>query len=154
MTWRIELGAAAIALGTAVMFGASAAPILDEPVRERPDYFTRADYDAFDRQFEFGSEVCDVGLKRKGLCFDASPFERKLSVGATVPASSPDMPAAFPVILKTELKAEGLETWRFGQSLVLVKAGSRDIVDVMDLKAPYHQRGTSMLASRTNTFPE
>ena len=54
----------------------------------------------------------------------------------------------FPVILKTELKADGLETWRFGRALVLVRSGTREIEDVMYLTAPYDERGETVLASR------
>jgi hypothetical protein len=135
-------------MGAAVMWGASADPILDEPVRDRPQHFTQADYQAFDRDFSLDGEPCMVGVKRKGVCFGASPFEASLASGSTIPLTSPDMPAEFPVILQTELKAAGLETWRFGRSLVLVKAGTRDIVDVMDLNAPYQEQGSAMLASR------
>lgn len=148
MTWRIELGAAVTAMGAALMWGASADPILDEPVRERVSQFTQADYQSFDRNFEFDGGACAVGLKRKELCFLSSPFEPNLAPGSSIPASLPDMPAEFPVILKTQLKAEGLETWRFGRSLVLVKAGTREVVDVMDLNAPYRDRGTAVFASR------
>ena len=135
-------------MGAALMWGASADPMLDAPVKERPQHFTQTDYQAFDRDFPFGNSTCEVGLKRKGVCFGVSPFEATLAPGSTVPVSSPDMPAEFPVILKTELKAEGLETWRFGRSLVLVRSGTRDIVDVMDLSTPYKDRDATLVASR------
>ena len=148
MTWRIELGAAAVTMGAALMWGASADSALDAPRLEQPDHFTHADYQAFDRDFRFGGTVCEVGLKRKGICFGVSPFEDGLSEGQTIPASLPDMPAEFPVILKTQLKADGLETWRFGRALVLVRSGTREIEDVMYLTAPYDERGETVLASR------
>ena len=95
MTWRIELGAAAVTMGAALMWGASADSALDAPRLEQPDHFTHADYQAFDRDFRFGGTVCEVGLKRKGICFGVSPFEDGLSEGQTIPASLPDMPAEF-----------------------------------------------------------
>lgn len=148
MTWRIELGAAAITMGVALICGAGADSVLGEPRLERPDHFTRADYQAFDRDFVFDGAVCDVGLKRKEICFDASPFENSLAKGQPVPSSLPDMPAEFPVILKTQLKADGLETWRFGRSLLLVESGTREIVDVMQLTAPDREHGETVVASR------
>ncbi len=135
-------------MGAALMWGANADPILDEPVKTRPQHFTPADYQAFDRNFSYGGATCEVGLKRKEICFGASPFEPVLASGVSIPENSPNMPAEFPVILNTELKAEGLDTWRFGRTLVLVRSGTRDIVDVMDLAAPYQDGDDTLLASR------
>jgi hypothetical protein len=151
MTWKIEMGIAAFALGAAALWTANADPVLDEPASVPHERFSAADYRVFDRNFELEGQACDVGLKRQHLCFGTSPVESSLEVGATIPARLPDMPAEFPVIAKTDLKADGLQTWRFGRSLVLVRAGTREIVDVMDLAAPERQAGALFAEAETGS---
>ena len=149
MTWKIEMGIAAGALGAAALWTANADPLLHEPVSDPQEHFTVADYRVFDRGFELDGRPCSVGLRRQHLCFGASPVEPDLKVGGTIPALQPDMPAEFPVIAKTDLKADGLQTWRFGRSLVLVRAGTREIVDVLDLAAPERQVGSLFAEAET-----
>jgi hypothetical protein len=146
MTWKIETGIAAVALGVAVLWATQAEPVLKEHVPKRLDHFSHADYLSFDRDFTSDGRHCDVGLRRKGICFGASPFEQALKPGADVPARLPDMPAEFSIILNTDLKAETLETWRVGRSLLLVRRGTRKIVDVMPLGLPYRTGNVSVLA--------
>lgn len=148
MTWKIELGIAGLAVGATAMWAANASPILEEPHAERYDSFTQADYQSFDRNFDFEGSTCDVGLRSNSLCFSHSPLENALTAGDTVPSILPDMPAEFPVIVKTNLKTDGLETWRFGRTLYLVRRGSREIVDVMNLDTPWQeQQGGAVIAS-------
>lgn len=149
MTWKIELGIAAVALGAAALWTANADPVLEEQAFEPHERFSAADYRVFDRDFELEGQPCEIGLRRQHLCFGTSPVEPVLKVGGTIPAIQPDMPAEFPVIAKTDLKADGLQTWRFGRSLVLVRAGTREIVDVMDLAAPERQAGPLMAEADT-----
>ena len=141
------MGIAGVALGAAALWGANADPVLEEQPTQRYETFTQADYHAFDRDFDHDGRTCAVGMKRKGLCFLASPLEQALKVGDVVPGRLPDMPAEFPVIVKTDLKADGLQTWRFGRSLFLVSKDTRTVVDMMDLTAPCSETGTAMLAA-------
>ena len=93
MTWKIETGIAALALGVAALWVTNAEPVLNAPSPVRLDHFSRADYLSFDRDFTFGGTQCDVGLQRKEICFGASPFEQALKRGGDIPAKLPDMPA-------------------------------------------------------------
>ena len=148
MILKLELGLAGVALGAAALWGANADPVIEAPAPARYDRFTQADYQAFDRDFDLEGSTCKVGVKRSGICFRESPLEKALTVGATVPANLPYMPAEFPVIVRTDLKAENLQTWRFGRSLVLVHRETQEVVDVLDLSAPEQRRvGTAILAS-------
>lgn len=149
MLLKFELGMAGLALGAAAIWGANADPILEQPAPLRYDHFTDADYQAFDRDFEFEGRTCKVGVKRRDICFGNSPLEKAVAVGATVPANLPYMPAEFPVILKTDLKDENLQTWRLGRSLVLVSRDTQEVVDLLDLSAPAQERNgtTAILAS-------
>jgi len=140
MLLKFELGMAGLALGAAAIWGANADPILEQPTPVRYDHFTDADYQAFDRHFEFEGRTCKVGVKRRDICFGTSPLEKALAVGAAVPANLPYMPAEFPVIVKTDLKTENLQTWRFGRSLVLVRRDTQEVVDMLDLSAPAEER--------------
>jgi len=146
MSWKIEAGIAALALSAAALWVSNAEPVLNEHLPERLDHFSRGDYLSFDRDFTSGGVKCDVGVQRREICFGASPFEQALKPGADVPAKLPDMPAEFPIILNTDLKAETLETWRVGRSLLLVRRGTRKIVDVMPLGSPYRTGNVSVLA--------
>lgn len=146
MSWKIEAGIAALALSAAALWVSNSEPVLNEHLPQRLDHFSRGDYLSFDRDFTFGGVKCDVGVQRKEICFGASPFEKALKPGAAVPAKLPDMPAEFSIILNTDLKDENLETWRIGRSLVLVRSGTREIVDVMKLEAPYRKGDISVLA--------
>lgn len=149
MLLKFELGMAGLALGVAAIWGANADPILEQPVLVRYDHFTDADYQAFDREFEFEGRTCKVGVEQRDICFGSSPLEKALSVGSAVPANLPYMPAEFPVILKTDLKDENLQTWRLGRSLVLVSRDTHKVVDLLDLSAPAQDRNgtTAILAS-------
>jgi len=146
MSWKIEAGIAALALSTAALWVSNAEPVLNEHLPERLDHFSRGDYLSFDRDFTSGGVHCDVGVQRKDICFGVSPFERALKPGGYVPEKLPDMPAEFSIILNTDLKAESLETWRIGRSLVLVRSGTREIVDVMALGSTYRKSDASILA--------
>ena len=146
MSWKIEAGIAALALSTAALWVSNAEPVLNEHLPERLDHFSRGDYLSFDRDFTSGGVHCDVGVQRKDICFGESPFEKALKPGADVPAKLPDMPAEFSIILNTDLKDENLETWRIGHSLVLVRSGTREIVDVMALGSTYRKSDASILA--------
>jgi hypothetical protein len=146
MSWKIEAGIAALALSAAALWVSNAEPVLNEHLPERLDHFSRGDYLSFDRDFTSDGVHCDVGVQRKDICFGVSPFERALKPGGYVPEKLPDMPAEFSIILNTDLKAESLETWRIGRSLVLVRSGTREIVDVMALGSTYRKSDASILA--------
>ena len=131
------MGIAGLAIGAGALWAAKASPILEETPTERVERFTEQDYSSFDRNFDYEGRTCEVGLRRNGICFSRSPAEAALGAGDIVPAQLPAMPAEFPVIVKTALKADGLETWRYGRSLYLVRSGNREIVDVMHLDTPW-----------------
>ena len=135
-TLKIELaiaGAALFALGAFVATRPQAAEAVQTSGLTQ---FTKADYSAFDRNFEMDGATCKVGLKRDRICFGGSPVEDILTPGMTLPSDVPMVGAEFRVILFTELKSENLRTVRFGRSLALVEPKTRYVQDVLDLSAP------------------
>jgi hypothetical protein len=135
-TLKYELGlfgAALFGLGVFIaMSGADAAPA---PLAAT-DKFSRSDFMAFDRDFEISGEPCAIGFKTERLCFGRSPFEDALVPGTTLPPEVPLLAAEFRVIVETDLKAEHLNTVRFGQTLVLIDPKTRRIEDMLRLNAP------------------
>ncbi len=111
--------------------------------------FTKADFAAFDRNFELEGGTCKVGLKRDRLCFGRSPVEDVLAPGMTLPPEVPMVGAEFRVIVVTELKAENLRTIRFGRSLALVDPQTRLVQDVISLSAPAYDQARPQAAYAT-----
>ncbi|KCZ93923.1 hypothetical protein [Hyphomonas johnsonii] len=135
-SWHVETGvvaAACLALGTFL----TVEPILNRArVAQPADRFTQADFDAFDREFELDGVTCEVGLARDKLCLGKSPLEAEIKRGHVLPHHIPVIGAEFRVIVNTPLKRPGLQTARFGQTLVLIDPESRRVEDVLDLMAP------------------
>lgn len=136
INFKIELyavGAALFLLGAFFVtrpIGAEAAAPPSAVLR-----FTESDFAAFDRAFPLHGEECAVGLRRQRTCFNPSPLEDDIVSGMALPASVPILPAEFTIILRTDLKADGLRTVRFGRTLVLIDPQTRRIVDVIVLNA-------------------
>lgn len=139
-TLTIELviaGAALFALGA---FLATRPQTAEAVQASALTQFTKADFAAFDRNFELEGSTCKVGLKRDRLCFGRSPVEDILAPGMTLPPEVPMVGAEFRVIVVTELKAENLRTIRFGRSLALVDPQTRLVQDVISLSAPAYDQ--------------
>ncbi len=103
---------------------------------EVSESFVEADQEIFARNFSNGNRFCKVGLSDEGICFGRSPFEDMVQIGKPLPEAVPRMPAPLPVVLRTQPKATGLETWRYGRVLVLVQTDNRLVQDVLDLREP------------------
>lgn len=148
-TLTIELviaGAALFALGA---FLATRPQTAEAVQTSALTQFTRADFAAFDRNFELEGGTCKVGLKRDRLCFGRSPVEDVLAPGMTLPPEVPMVGAEFRVIVVTELKAENLRTIRFGRSLALVDPQTRLVQDVISLSAPAYDQARPQAAYAT-----
>lgn len=135
-TLKIELAIAGAALFALGAFVATRPQEAEAVQTSGLSQFTRADFAAFDRNFEMDGEPCKVGLKRDRLCFGGSPVEKTIQPGMTLPPAVPMVGAEFRVIVVTELKAGDLRTIRFGRSLALVDPKNRYVQDVIDLSAP------------------
>lgn len=101
--------------------------------------FTEADFAAFDRDFELEGRSCAAGLERDRICFLAAPMERRVTAGMTLPPEIPVLPAEFRVIVATELKADHLQTVRFGRTLALINPETRRVEDVLRLTAETYE---------------
>jgi hypothetical protein len=148
-TLTIELviaGAALFALGA---FLATRPQTAEAVQTSALTQFTKADFAAFDRNFELEGGTCKVGLKRDRLCFGRSPVEDVLAPGMTLPPEVPMVGAEFRVIVVTELKAENLRTIRFGRSLALVDPQTRLVQDVISLSAPAYDQARPQAAYAT-----
>lgn len=148
-TLTIELviaGAALFALGA---FLATRPQTAEAVQTSALTQFTKADFAAFDRNFELEGGTCKVGLKRDRLCFGRSPVEDVLAPGMTLPPEVPMVGAEFRVIVVTELKAENLRTIRFGRSLALVDPQTRLVQDVISLSAPAYDQARPQAAYPT-----
>lgn len=148
-TLTIELviaGAALFALGA---FLATRPQTAEAVQASALTQFTKADFAAFDRNFELEGSTCKVGLKRDRLCFGRSPVEDVLAPGMTLPPEVPMVGAEFRVIVVTELKAENLRTIRFGRSLALVDPQTRLVQDVISLSAPAYDQARPQAAYAT-----
>ena len=128
------MGAALLVLGAFAAWQGSraAAPAAEAAVT----HFTAADFRAFDRDFQMDGETCAVGFRAHRICFGTSPYEEALQRGASLPAYMPALSAEFRVIVETDLKAEGLQTVRFGRTLALVDPDTREVHDILRLDAP------------------
>ncbi|HPE47601.1 MAG TPA: hypothetical protein PLR76_04360 [Hyphomonas sp.] len=136
MTLKIEF-----AIMGSALFGAGAFyAVKGNPVAEAApvavSHFTQADYNAFDRNFQMDGQTCAVGFRDHRICFGASPYEAELQDGDILPAYMPALSAEFRVIVETDLKADGLQTVRFGRSLALIDPETRQVRDVLRLDAP------------------
>ncbi len=129
------LGAALFALGVFVALQSASAETQSAPGATASS-FSETDFAAFDRDFRIGDQLCDVGVKSHRLCFGTSPHEARLAKGETLPPDLPVLPAEFPVIVITDLKADTLQTLRFGRTLALIERNSRRVEDVLHLTAP------------------
>lgn len=139
-TLKFELaiaGAALFALGAFVATRPQQAEAVQAPGLTQ---FTKADYAAFDRNFETRGQDCKVGLARVKLCFGASPVENILEPGITLPAEVPMVGAEFRIIVVTDLKKDNLRTVRFGRTLALVDPETRFVHDVLHLTAPGYDK--------------
>jgi hypothetical protein len=137
-TLKFELAIAGIALFALGAFVATqptaAEASAHDPVGVRS--FTDADFNRFDRGFMLDDQPCAVGMERHKMCFAPSPLEMGLQPGMTLAADVPMLSAEFRIIVEGDLKEAGLRTMRFGQTLVLLDPGTREIVDMLRLTAP------------------
>ena len=132
----IEFGIAATALFAMGVYWVSRPPVaaaLDIPPSAE---FSRADYNAFDRDFLIGDDRCPVGLAEHRFCLGTSPIESQLQRGMILPPEIPLIAAEFRVIVATEMKDESLRIVRYGQTVVLVDPETRIVKDILRLAAP------------------
>ena len=134
-TLKIELAIAGAALFALGAFVATRPPEAEAVQTAGLTQFTKADFAAFDRDFDMDGGTCEVGLKRDRICFGGAPVETILQPGMTLPREIPMVGAEFRIIVVTELKADDLRTVRFGRSLALVNPQTRYVQDVIDLSA-------------------
>lgn len=134
-TLKIELAIAGAALFALGAFVATRPPEAEAVQTAGLTQFTKADFAAFDRDFDMDGGTCEVGLKRDRICFGGSPVEQILKPGVTLPHEIPMVGAEFRIIVVTELKADDLRTVRFGRSLALVNPQTRYVQDVIELSA-------------------
>lgn len=134
-TLKIELAIAGAALFALGAFVATRPPEAEAVQTAGLTQFTKADFAAFDRDFDMDGGTCEVGLKRDRICFGGSPLETILQPGMTLPREIPMVGAEFRIIVVTELKDDTLRTVRFGRSLALVNPQTRYVQDVIDLSA-------------------
>lgn len=140
MTLKIELAIAGTALFGFGAFVAMQGADAIEPAPVTPvSSFTKTDFDAFDRAFEWNEDVCVVGLKRHDLCLGQSPLESQLKRGEALPDFVPALSAEFRVIVETDLKDASLQTVRFGRTLLLVDPQTRIVHDILHLDAPDYE---------------
>jgi hypothetical protein len=144
-TFRLELLSAGGALALLGLFLGGQAFRSEASDRAPVSYFTNADFDAFDRAFDLDGQACDVGFKAHRICFGVSPYETDLVQGAVLPVHVPALSAEFRVIVETDLKADHLQTVRFGRTLALIEPQTRQVHDILRLDAPDYQvaRGDS-----------
>lgn len=121
--------------GCAMIFGFSDYAFLTEKI-EPVSQFTPSDYASFDRGFAVNGERCEVGIKSDRLCFGSSQVIEKISIGQPLPQTVPQMPARFPIIRVTDLKASHLDTHRYGHTLVLIDTETNKVVDKLELTEP------------------
>ncbi|MEO0884214.1 MAG: hypothetical protein AAFY34_16025 [Pseudomonadota bacterium] len=133
MTLKIELAALGLTLAGAAGFLAVEQPLAEPAPLERHDTFAEADFDAFDRNFRHGREVCAVGIEKDRLCFQYSPLEGQLVEGQALAAHIPLLPAEFPILVATPAKSEHQQLVRFGRSLALIDPETRLVEDVIRL---------------------
>jgi hypothetical protein len=134
-TLKLELAIAGTALFALGAFVATRPPEAEAVQAAGLTQFTKADFAAFDRDFEMDGVTCDVGLKRDRICFGGAPVEQILKPGMTLPHEIPMVGAEFRIIVVTELKDDTLRTVRFGRSLALIDPKTRYVQDVIDLSA-------------------
>ncbi|MEL7128182.1 MAG: hypothetical protein AAGK23_01410 [Pseudomonadota bacterium] len=146
MTWKIELGACLATMAGAGAFVGIVNPLAPPSAIERTSSFTEGDFAAFDRNFRHGRETCAIGLEKQRLCFKPSPLEGYLIEGTHLAAHIPLMPAEFPVLVATNVSANGQKLARFGQSLALVDEETRMVVEVMRLDETSFADATATLA--------
>jgi hypothetical protein len=135
------VGAAMFALGVYwISRPPPAAALVFPPSAE----FSLADYNAFDRNFLIGEDVCSVGLAEHRFCLGHSPVEGQLRRGMVLPPEIPLIAAEFRVIVATELKDDALRIVRYGQTVVLVDPETRIVKDVLRLGAPDFETARGM----------
>lgn len=145
-TFKLELAIAAAALFALGAFVATRPQAAEAVQSAGLTQFTKADYAAFDRDFDLRGNVCKVGLKRDRLCFGQSPVEAILVPGQVLAQDVPLTGAEFRIIVATDLKKDGLRTARFGRSLALVDPETRHIHDVLHLSAPSYDASRDAVA--------
>lgn len=111
-------------------------PSIPAPEAQPVDRFQKADYDVYDRNFPHDGGTCEIGLKDKDICFGRSPLSAKIRKGEKLDDNVPLMSIEFPVIVRTPLKADNLQTVRYGHTVALLDPKTQVFVDVMDLDAP------------------
>ncbi|MEM8635612.1 MAG: hypothetical protein AAGF33_11600 [Pseudomonadota bacterium] len=136
MTLKIELAALAATFAGAAGFFAVEQPLSEPTPLERNEVFVAADYDAFDRNFRHGREVCSVGIEKERLCFQPSPLEERLVEGTMLADHIPMLAAEFPILVATPAKGDDQQLVRFGRSLALIDPQTRMVHDVIRLEQP------------------
>ena len=135
MTWKIEVAALAVTVAGVGGYLYKSDPFAEAPVKYHAA-FTEADYDAFDRDFTLSGEDCEIGLESSKVCLPVFDLDRNITVGEPFPQDVPALSAGMRVLLVLDTKEPQLQTIRYGQTLVLLDRGSREVRDVMRLDAP------------------
>lgn len=95
--------------------------------------FTEQDYAAFNHSFEMGDSVCDVGVAKHGICFEASPLEARIVEGEAFPANMYPLALEWRADLEMPRKPHSLKTIRIGRTIALMDRDSRMVIDTMRL---------------------
>lgn len=149
-TLKFEFALAGAALFTLGAFYTYENGRADTPAATPVARFTPSDFNAFDRDFELDGETCAVGFRAHHICFGTSPYEADLKQGTALPAHMPTLSAEFRVIVETDLKADGLQTVRFGRTLALVDPETREVHDILRLDAPSFKLARGPVPPRRN----
>ena len=134
MTWKIELAALAITAASVGGYLYKTNPFETAPV-EYHAAFTEADYHAFDRDFALAGDVCEVGLKESSVCLSDFDMKKLIVPGEAFPSDVPPLGAGMRVLLALDVKEAHLQTIQYGQTLILMDRGTRQVEDVLYLNA-------------------
>lgn len=95
--------------------------------------FTDQDYAAFNHSFKMGDSVCDVGVAKHKICFEASPLEARIVEGEAFPENMFPLALEWRADLEMPRKPNSLKTIRIGRTIALMDRDSRTIIDTMRL---------------------
>ncbi|GGB63606.1 hypothetical protein GCM10011503_10390 [Henriciella pelagia] len=95
--------------------------------------FTEADYAAFDRNFTYGDQTCEVGFADHGLCFSSSSLENNIVKGERFPDTMYPLALEWRASLNMPRKPDALKTVRIGRTIALMDRESRTVIDTMRL---------------------
>lgn len=95
--------------------------------------FSEADYAAFNRGFQVGDDVCEVGFADQSLCFRTSPLESRVVRGERFPDNMYPLALEWRANLAMPRKPETVKTIRIGRTIALMDRDSRVVIDTMRL---------------------